>query len=101
MASAGISITAYPVATFVVNVLGSFLIGIALALGQARLGPTLTHFIIPGFLGGFTTYSAFAGETVLLFEKGLHLLALTHVAATTVACLVATALGIWLSRYLV
>lgn len=69
----------FPVGTLVVNLLGCFLIGLALNLeGRTRL------FAVTGFLGGFTTYSAFGMESLQLMKSnpnqallylGLHLLA--------------------------
>lgn len=61
----------FPWATFLVNMTGSFLIGIAFGLGDAGRysGDTLT-FLVAGVLGGFTTFSTFSVENLRLLEDG-------------------------------
>lgn len=53
-------------ATFVINLLGSFLLGIATGYGW---GESLTQFVAIGFLGAFTTFSTFSLEVIQLFEQ--------------------------------
>lgn len=62
----------YPWGTVAVNLLGSFAIGLLLFGGLARggLGPDARLFLVTGILGGFTTMSTFAYETVALLETG-------------------------------
>jgi fluoride exporter len=91
--------SAFPYGTLVVNVLGCFLMGAvletALSTGaSANLRLTLTT----GFLGGLTTYSAFASETVSLARSGARSAALANFAVTSVACVLAVVLGIMLAR---
>ncbi len=86
-------------ATFAVNILGAFLIGLCISLfvtntdWSQRVGRVLTV----GFLGGFTTYSAFAFETVLLFQNREAFAAIAYVGATllvaTAGCFAGTLLG--------
>ena len=75
---------AFPYGTLTVNVVGSFLMGVALALLVQRgwLGEPWRAALMAGVLGGFTTFSAFAGETLVLAQQrpaaallniGLHL----------------------------
>jgi CrcB protein len=75
---------AFPYGTLTVNVVGSFLMGVALALLVQRglLGEPWRAGLMAGVLGGFTTFSAFAGETLVLAQQrpaaaalniGLHL----------------------------
>ena len=75
---------AFPYGTLTVNVAGSFLMGVALALLVQRglLGEPWRAGLMTGVLGGFTTFSAFAGETLVLAQQrpaaaalnvGLHL----------------------------
>jgi CrcB protein len=87
---------AFPWGTLLVNVMGSFVIGMAAAFaagerpllaGDARL------FVITGVLGGFTTFSAFSLETVQLARGGAWEAASLNVIASLVACLGAVALG--------
>ncbi len=60
----------FPFGTLLVNIFGSFLIGIFFALYKES-GERLRLLIVTGFLGGFTTFSAFSYETLALAEKSL------------------------------
>ena len=89
----------WPMGTLLVNVLGSFLIGLAFTLltperGLDRFAP----FLMIGVLGGFTTYSTFSLDTLRLIEQGQTGAALAYAGGTLVACLAACALGLWLAR---
>jgi CrcB protein len=55
-------------------------------------------FLTTGVLGGFTTFSAFSLETVLLWERGEAGAALAYVSASVVAALAGLAAGLWLIR---
>jgi fluoride exporter len=92
----------FPFATFIVNVLGSFLIGVVqqLALDSAVLSETARLALTVGVLGGFTTYSSFSYETLRLAQTGAWTLAALNVIATTTLCLVACTLGLELTRLL-
>jgi CrcB protein len=91
-----------PWGTLTVNVLGCLAIG-ALVEGitAGRLPPELRAPLVTGFLGAFTTWSAFGYDTWELFAGGLQGIALAYVAATFVLCLGAVALGVGLARVLV
>lgn len=88
---------AFPWSTLLVNVLGSFTIGLVAALSTdiARAGANaLTReFVIIGLLGGFTTFSAFSLQTIQLLQAGKSLMAFANVAASVALCLGATWLG--------
>jgi fluoride exporter len=62
----------FPYATLSINVLGSFLMGFLFVetLERLTISPSLRIGILTGFLGGFTTFSTFAMETLLLAEQG-------------------------------
>lgn len=89
-----------PWSTLAVNVVGSLLIGLVMAVLAARgqLDSRLRVVITAGFLGGFTTYSSFALDTVSLVESRQLALAAGYVALTVVACLAAVWLGLVLGR---
>jgi fluoride exporter len=73
----------FPWATLIVNVLGCFLIG--LAAPYKNLFPeTFFLFFVPGFLGAFTTFSAFGLETIRLMQNQQWPLALMNVASNLV-----------------
>lgn len=83
-----------PVATLIVNVVGSFAMGVAFALLSARLSPLL----MTGVLGGFTTFSAFSLDALKLLEAGQGVQAALYVAASVILSLAAVALGAALAR---
>ena len=90
----------FPVGTLGVNVIGSFLISVvmALALERGALSVEARLFIVTGVLGGFTTYSSFNYETLHLVQSGAAGLAVLNVALTLVCCVGAGVLGLWAGR---
>jgi CrcB protein len=87
-----------PTATLLVNILGSLAIGLVSGwlAREPAAGPAVRAFAVTGVLGGFTTYSAFAMETVSLAQTGAPALALLNVAAHVVLGISAAWLGTWL-----
>jgi CrcB protein len=92
----------FPWATFTINVSGSFAIGL-LTTVLARWSPhsLLRLLVLVGFLGGYTTFSTFAFESLTLWERGETGRALANLAGSVVAGLVAVTLGVTLARGLV
>lgn len=90
--------SAFPYGTFIVNVVGCFLIALVyeLALSTTLISPTLRLTLTTGFMGGLTTYSSFNYETTTLFrERGLGA-GLTNLGLTLITCFVAGMLG-WMA----
>lgn len=90
----------FPWGTLVINVIGSFLIGLVIGV-LALVGQwsqEIRLFAVVGILGGFTTFSAFSLETVLLFEKGQVGAALLYVIGSVAGSVLATFLGLYLVR---
>ena len=85
--------------TFVINVLGSFGIGLAIALLGTVTAPRGVG-ITAGFFGGFTTYSAFAYQSVMLFERRAYGTLAAYVTLTLLGCFAACAAGVSLGRLL-
>ena len=87
-----------PVGTLTVNVLGCFVIGLLFVWlterGLMRAAPLL----MSGLLGGFTTFSAFSLDALVLWERGQVALAAGYVAASVVLSVVAVGAGVWLMR---
>ena len=83
--------------TLAVNVLGSFLIGLYSTLtepdGRLMASPATRQFVLAGFCGGFTTFSIFSLETLLLVERGAFALAAINVAVSVILWLLAVWLG--------
>jgi CrcB protein len=93
----------FPYGTLLINVLGSFLIGLIQQVGLSTLliPDTLRLVLTIGVMGGFTTYSSFSYETLKLAETGSWVGASLYVGLTTALCLVCCALGLSLGRVLV
>lgn len=91
---------AFPFGTLVVNVLGSFLLGLMVSLFAEKyaLSQEVRGFLTVGLLGGFTTFSAFTMETMLLFERHTLGLAVLYVIASVGLAVVAMFAGIALGR---
>lgn len=91
-----------PWATLAVNVVGCLLMGLLVAAvleDPRRTRHALWRpFLGVGVLGGFTTFSAFAGDAVLLAEAGHGVISASYVVVTVVAGLAALRLGIFLAR---
>jgi fluoride exporter len=87
--------TAFPLGTILVNVIGSFAIALIVDLIPAT---DLRLFLTVGILGGFTTYSSFNEETLLLLRAGNRGLALLNLGGTVLACLLAGAAGMAVAR---
>jgi len=90
----------FPWWTMAVNVAGSFLIGLLAGLfGAMETGQNARLFLITGFLGGFTTFSAFSLDALTLWERGAQLQAGFYVLGSVILSLLAAAIGLMLSRY--
>jgi|SRR5690554_601405 len=91
---------AFPWATLLINGAGSLAIGIAFALFADRLEAwhSLRLLVIVGFLGGFTTFSAFSLETYQLLLRGELISAVLYALASVILCVLAVAVGIWMVR---
>jgi len=91
-----------PWGTLVVNVLGSFLMGLlfVLFIERSTAGPELRAAVLVGFLGAFTTFSTFSVETLLLIEAGYLGRAFLNLWMSVLACLSACWVGFLLGRLL-
>ncbi|MZR31169.1 fluoride efflux transporter CrcB [Sneathiella litorea] len=71
----------YPYGTLFVNIVGSFLIGVLIEIIALRWSPSpeLRVFLVTGFLGGFTTFSAFSLDVALMVQKGETVSAASYV----------------------
>ncbi len=86
----------FPVSTFSVNVIGCFTIGLLAALAEHHdlFSPSVRLLLFTGFLGGFTTFSAFGYESVFLLRRGLFSVAAGYVLVSVFCGLGAVFAGI-------
>ena len=91
-----------PWGTFSVNIIGSLLIGLLAGynLRNLNLSHEFQAFLIVGFLGGFTTFSSFAFENLIMLQQGKYLLFAAYFLTTIIAGLFAVSLGYHISGYL-
>jgi CrcB protein len=77
---------AFPLGTFIVNVLGCLIAGVLIGIDEQRhfLTLELRVLLFTGFLGGFTTFSAFGVETVALVERGAYGVATAYVVSSVI-----------------
>ncbi len=92
----------FPYGTLTVNVIGSLLVGLLYVILVERLqvSPEWRALLVTGLLGGFTTFSAFSLETLLLVEQGELLKAALNVVLSVVLCLAVAWIGIAIGRSL-
>jgi len=85
----------FPAGTFVVNMLGCFMIGLALcfASNTESFNENLKFFLVTGLIGAFTTYSTFSHDTFVLLNKRAYLLAFGNVAGQLFIGVLATFIG--------
>ena len=87
----------FPFGTLIVNILGSFLIGLLAGFFAYRAGLVPQHvrlFLTTGVLGGFTTFSAFSLDAALLIERHAYAMAAAYMLGSVVVSLVALFLGL-------
>ena len=92
----------FPVGTFIVNVIGSLLIGVLFVVlsEKIQLAAHLRPLLMIGFLGALTTFSTFSLDAFLLIEQGHIATAITYLLASVLVCLLAVSAGIGLTRLL-
>lgn len=91
----------FPLATLLVNIVGSVLMGVLIGLLARFMPPqqaALRLFLAVGVLGGFTTFSSFSLDTIVLLERGAWLQAGLYVLISVVVCLIGLYLGLLMTR---
>ena len=91
----------FPHATLLINIIGSIAMGLFVGL-MAKLLPAnqeeLRLFVAVGIFGGFTTFSSFSLDTIVLLERGELFAAISYVALSVVVCLIGLYLGLLITR---
>ena len=92
--------SALPYGTFVINIVGCFAMGFLMTIivDREMLPAAWRLFLCVGFLGGFTTFSSFGYEALMLLTEGRLLAALAYVGGSVVLGLVAAAAGVLCAR---
>lgn len=93
--------SSFPLSTFSVNIVGSALIGIVWSMSEkSMIAPQVATLIIVGFLGSFTTFSAFSMETINLFRSGQIGTAIFNVILQNALCISVAGLGFYSGKFL-
>jgi CrcB protein len=90
---------AFPLGILIVNISGSFLLGLLAGLGSL-VGPAWVSIVGVGLRGGYTTFSTVSVETALLAQRGRRDWAWLNLLGTLVTCVVAAAIGLMLGGLL-
>ena len=90
----------FPWATLIVNVVGSFVMGLLITVMALKLqvSPEVRAFLVTGVLGGFTTFSAFSLDFITLYERKAHGLAVAYAAGSVGLALLGIVAGMALAR---
>ena len=91
---------AFPVGILVVNIVGSFLMGLLAWMLTEHLNFAEHHriAILVGLLGGFTTFSTFSHDTLHLFLQGEYLAVVIHIVLSVLLCIIAAGAGLYLAK---
>ncbi len=91
--------TTFPIATFVTNLLGAFIIGLVVGWSEKNDLPNeVILFTKTGFCGGFTTFSTFSLESMNLISDGKYFVGGGYMILSLLCCVVGVALGKWCIR---
>jgi CrcB protein len=85
-----------------VNITGGFVMGLIVEFGALKLqiSPEMRAFLTVGILGGYTTFSTFSLDSVLLIQRGAYVTAAAYVAGSTALSIIALFAGLWVVRAL-
>lgn len=90
-----------PLSVIAVNLIGSFLIGLLLGLPVSKINPLTYQIIATGFLGGFTTFSAFSGEAVGMLLKQQYIPAGIYISINLLGGVILCISGMFLMKSLI
>lgn len=88
----------FPIITLLTNLIGAVVIGCIVGVHtKTNFSPKILVLLKTGLCGGFTTFSTFSLETLLLFENGKYITGISYVAASIFLCI----LGVWIGKMLI
>ena len=87
----------FPVATLLINLTGSFLMGLLMAVHPGSFNQL---FLGTGFMGGFTTFSTFQFENLSLFQKKNYIMLSIYIICSLTLCILLAILGLHLGHFL-
>lgn len=90
----------FPLGTMAVNIAGSLAIGLTMSLSErfVAIAPEIRIFLTVGIMGGFTTFSTFSYETLMMLKDGELFYGAMNIAGTVTACVTAAWLGMLIGR---
>jgi CrcB protein len=91
----------FPWGTLIVNILGSFVMGVVVVVLAHQSANRFAPLLMTGVLGGFTTFSAFSLDAMTIWERGQPVLAGVYVLASVMLSLLAIFAGLYLARSMV
>jgi len=89
--------SSFPYNTFIVNMIGCFLVGILIkhsSISNKELSHLINNFLIIGFCGGFTTFSAFSADSINLLNESKYFLFLSYMISSSVVGILFCYIGI-------
>jgi CrcB protein len=90
----------YPWGIFIVNITGGLAMGIIVEMAALKISmtPEVRSFLTVGVLGGYTTFSTFSLDSVLLIQRGAYASAAAYIVGSVVLSILALFAGLWLVR---